>query len=184
MGYSTDFSGVLEFVNPLTDDELSTLDSILEEDSREHKEWGNPGVFFIDLCLTEDAGGLEWNGAEKTNYMDNIINLVIREMRKRHPEFGLTGCLKAQGENPDDRYYIVVDETGARKKTPDDITNEYEVRHKSGSFAPDAEYFVLRLDGGSNYQDAAIAAIKAYAQTLKDREPNTANMLLNKYGNT
>lgn len=114
MGYSTKFQGILKFSHPLTSGELKTLSTLLKEDVRDHPEWGEHEFYYIDLCFDDSMTGLIWTGAEKTYNMDDIINFVLQKMRESHPTFGLYGIFKAQGEDIDDRYFIVVDEHGAK----------------------------------------------------------------------
>lgn len=109
MGYNTDFKGKLVFVNELTIPQLKKLQSILGEDCRNHKEWTVPSLTYIDLQLTEDYDGIEWNGSEKTYDLALKINVVINEMRKKFPDFALHGTIKAQGEKFEDRYTIFID---------------------------------------------------------------------------
>jgi len=102
MGYTTQFKGTLKFKNELTLSQLGFLNSMLDEDCRKHPEWEAPGLFYIDLKLTDDFSGLEWNGAEKTYDMHQLVNVVIKEMKKKYPDFELTGHLIAQGEDIED----------------------------------------------------------------------------------
>lgn len=116
MGYSTDFKGELRFVNEPTASQLVALKNMCGEDCREHPEWGTDGLYYIDLELTDDFTGLRWNGAEKTYDLDKLVNVVIIEMRKRWPDFALTGALAAQGEEVTDRWALVIGETGLAEK--------------------------------------------------------------------
>lgn len=115
MGYNTDFTGELYFTNKLSVNELDILNQFLYSvDVREHAEWDNPaGVTWIELQMVFDCvgkeSGIKWNGAEKTYAMDKAIELILREMRKEFPEFGLKGTLIGQGEDIDDRFSIFVD---------------------------------------------------------------------------
>ena len=116
MGYSTDFRGTLEFTHELTASQLAYLNIILGEDCREHPEWqadinavSDHKLDYIDLELATDFSGIRWNGAEKTYSMTECVNLIIRLMQKRWPDFGLEGKLEAQGEDWDDRWFLVVD---------------------------------------------------------------------------
>jgi len=109
MGYGTEFRGELKFTSELSTSQLTYLNTILGGDCREHPEWNEPELRYIDLELTEDLSGIEWNGGEKTYHMTESINLVIRLMRSRWwPAFSLTGELLAQGEEIDDRWMLVI----------------------------------------------------------------------------
>jgi hypothetical protein len=112
MGYNTDFEGTLEFTATPTPGMLAKLQTILGEDCREHPEWGAPELTWINLEINEEGTGLEWNGQETTYEMDGLVNVVIREMRKTYPDFGLTGTLRAQGEDIGDLWEVVIGEDG------------------------------------------------------------------------
>lgn len=116
MGYSTNFKGELKFSRELTASELAKVKSFLGEDVREHPEWKNNGLYYIDLELTDDFSGVKWDGSEKTYGMDEAVNLIIREMRKEVPDFGFTGTLSAQGERFDDRWQLVINANGLAEK--------------------------------------------------------------------
>src|SRR5258708_4315685 len=103
MGYSTEFRGELKFTRELTGSELARLKGMLGQDCRQHPEWYAKGLYRVDLELLEDFSGLRWDGTEKTYDLDRLVNVVIREMRKAVPDFGLTGKLVAQGEDMDDQ---------------------------------------------------------------------------------
>ena len=56
--------------------------------------------------------GLEWDGSEKTYGMTAIINMITHNMRQEFPHFQLSGQLEAQGESFDDRWVLVLDDSG------------------------------------------------------------------------
>jgi hypothetical protein len=116
MGYTTKFLGSLKFTGELTATQLAHLKKMLNEDCRDHPEWGATDLYYIDLELADDFSGLRWSGAEKTYSMEKLVNVVIREMRKRWPEFGLSGELEAQGEDHDDRWRLVIGADGMAAK--------------------------------------------------------------------
>jgi len=115
MGYSTNFDGVLKFKSVLTPEQIAKVRSFLGEDCREHPEWeGSRGLTYIDLKFlgrrnNEDFSGLEWNGSEKTYQLVEKVNLIITEMRKEYPDFGLEGSILAQGEDIDDRWILSIE---------------------------------------------------------------------------
>ena len=113
MGYTTEFKGVLQFTTELKASQLAFLTSILKEDCREHPEWDAKGLSYIDLQLTADFSGIEWDGAEKSYDMDHIVNVVIRLMRDKWPAFGLKGKFIAQGEDIDDRWELTIENNWA-----------------------------------------------------------------------
>ena len=108
MGYSTDFKGELKFERELTGSELAKVRAFLEEDCRDHPDWGNTNLYYVDLELLDDFSGLKWNGAEKTYGMVEIVNMIITNMKKEVPDFSLTGKLFAQGEDIDDRWELSI----------------------------------------------------------------------------
>jgi hypothetical protein len=116
MGYTTKFNGELRFTKELSASQLATLDAMLGEDCRDHPEWGANDLYYIDLELTKDFGGLKWNGTEKTYGLEKLVNVVIAQMRKKWPDFGLTGTLMAQGEDFDDVWALNIGADGLAHK--------------------------------------------------------------------
>ncbi len=118
MGYSTDFNGELKFKEELRASELSEIKKFLEEDCRNHPEWGNLDLYYVDLELLDDFSGLQWNGAEKTYGMVDVVNMIIKNMRGRlkYTDFGFIGELFAQGEDYDDRWKLVINNEGFAEK--------------------------------------------------------------------
>lgn len=124
MGYSTDFSGVLKIKNDLTASQLRELNRILNSDTEDlMKEF--PEAFrgnnikakdaYIQLELNQEFNGIQWDGSEKCYYMTEVVNVVIECMKKTVPDFELEGSLLAQGEEPEDRWNLVIDEGVAKK---------------------------------------------------------------------
>ncbi len=117
MGYNTEFKGQLKFVKELSTKALQKLSEMLGEDCRDHPEWGSIGLTHIDLRITKDFSGLEWDDdTEKTYDLPEKINLVTRHMRIDFPEFELEGKLLAQGEDIDDRWELIMEEGVATEK--------------------------------------------------------------------
>lgn len=106
MGYSTEFKGELKFKTEMTATQLSKVKAFLGEDCRNHPEWGRSDLTYIDLQLTDDFSGLQWDGSEKTYDIVDKVNLVIQQMQLLYPEFGLEGQLLAQGEDMNDRWML------------------------------------------------------------------------------
>lgn len=117
MGYTTKFSGVLKFVNPITPEQILKLQTILGEDCRDHPEWGARHLSYIDLKITKDSAGLQWDGSEKTYDLPEKVNVVIDQMQKEFPEFALTGRLLAQGEEVGDVWHLVMENNRAVEHT-------------------------------------------------------------------
>ena len=108
MGYTTTFKGELKFTADLSSKQLAKVKSFCGEDCREHLEWHNTQLTYIDLELLPDFSGLKWDGSEKTYDLVDKVNLIIEQMQKEYPEFGLSGKLAAQGEDADDRWFLVI----------------------------------------------------------------------------
>ena len=108
MGYSTNYDGVINFNHTITVPEIAKLETILGEDVRDHPDWGEQDFYFVDLCLTDDMIGLVWSNDEKTHSMKEQIEMIINIMTKEFPLFSLSGSMKAQGEEINDRYLIEV----------------------------------------------------------------------------
>lgn len=76
-----------------------------------------PDLTYIDLEITSEGDGLQWNCCEKTYDLVDKINLVIDLMRKEFPDFGLSGEMLAQGEERKDKWRILIDSSGYAVKT-------------------------------------------------------------------
>jgi hypothetical protein len=124
MGYSTSFKGELRFTSEPTAKQLAALSAMFGEDCRDHPEWDAKGLYYVDLELNDDFTGIRWNGAEKTYGLEQIVNVVIRQMRKQWPDFGLTGSLLAQGESLEDRWALHIGEDGFASKQAIAITGQ------------------------------------------------------------
>ena len=116
MGYSTQFKGKLKFTTDIPLTTFKYLQSILGEDCRDHPEWNAGKLTYIDLQVTDDFEGIEWNGSEKTYDLVDKINLIIKLMKEKYPKFGLTGELLAQGEDIDDRWILKMEDNIAIQK--------------------------------------------------------------------
>jgi hypothetical protein len=118
MGYNTEFKGKLKFKTELTTSQLAKVNSFLGEDCRDHPEWeGSTGLYYVDLVLLDDFSGLQWNSeTEKTYQLDEIINMLIKNIRKEIPDFSLEGKLLAQGDDIDDRWELIMENGIAIKK--------------------------------------------------------------------
>jgi hypothetical protein len=116
MGYTTEFTGELLFTTELTASQIVYLNTILGEDCRDHADWETSGLYALDLELNDDFTGIRWDGSEKTYDMDQLVNVVIRLMRKKWPEFSLRGELLARGEEWSDRWKLVIGDDGFAKK--------------------------------------------------------------------
>lgn len=117
MGYNTKFKGELKFTTELNASHLAKLKTFFGEDPDKHMEWlsdfskkalDESNFSYINLEFTDNFDGIRWNGGEKTYFMENSINLIIKEMKKMIPEFGLTGEMYAQGEDVEDRWILKI----------------------------------------------------------------------------
>lgn len=127
MGYTTRFSGELKFTQPLTKDQEEQLRSYFGEDFRDHPEWQeflprHSHLSYIDLTFAQDMSGLKHDGSEKTYYFEEIINSVLKMMRKKWPEFGLTGALLATGEEAGDIWKLVIGDDGIARRAKIDAS--------------------------------------------------------------
>jgi hypothetical protein len=139
MGYSTDFNGELKFTTDLTSNQLAKVKSFLGEDCRNHPEWNQTGLTYIDLELTKDFSGLQWDGSEKTYELVEKVNLLITEMKKEYPEFGLGGKILAQGEDNEDRWILTIENGIA-------VSKEIEIVGKDIECPNCGEHFSIEIE--------------------------------------
>lgn len=121
MGYNTDYKGILKFREELKPSELAYLNQFLGEDIRDHKDWemnqwSNELYYSIDLKLTDDFSGIQYDGTEKSYKMIAQINYVISQMKNVKSDFELVGKFVCQGEDLEDRYEIVIENDEAIKR--------------------------------------------------------------------
>lgn len=121
MGYTTEFKGVLLFSKELTASELCYLSTFLGEDIRDHNEWPtnehSENLYYsIDLALKKDFTGLEWTGKEKSYDMVSQVNYLISVMKAKKESFGLVGEFLCQGEEIEDRWKLIINESGLAEK--------------------------------------------------------------------
>ena len=112
MGYSTDFTGILWFTSEPSVAQLTKLKTLFDEDCRDHPEWESGEAGYIDLEITNDFKGIKWNGAEKTRGLVDSVNIILSEMKKLFPNFGLSGEMEAQGEEGSDQWILCISESG------------------------------------------------------------------------
>ena len=128
MGYTTMFTGSLDFVGDIPREQLAYLNNnILGQDCRDHPglKWlGAKGLYYIDLELLDNFKGIQWNGAEKVYDMDKLVNVVIRQMRQRFPDFKLQGIMYAQGEDFADKWKLVINNNGWAVKERIKVTGD------------------------------------------------------------
>ena len=140
MGYTTTFKGDLKFTKELSASQLAALKAMMGEDCRDHPEWDAKDLYYIDLELNDDFSGLRWSGQEKTYGMVKLVNLVITEMRKKWPDFGLAGTFSAQGEDVEDRWTLAIGKDGMAEKHKVPIVGErITCPHCEGKFILEAK---------------------------------------------
>lgn len=130
MGYSTDFSGSLKISPKLDKSQKDYLKTFLGADCRDHKEWfalipdwkHSRNLTYIDLELTDDEDALQWDGSEKTYDLAEKVELIIKLMRIKVPEFSLHGKLYAQGESRNDTWILRADGDVVVEETIDLVT--------------------------------------------------------------
>lgn len=104
MGYTTKFKGKLFFVNTISADCLQKINKTLSE------------IKNVDLKLTGNLDGLEWDHSEKTYDLVEKVNAIILTVKKQFPEFALIGELLAQGEDVGDIWKLVIEDGVAIEK--------------------------------------------------------------------
>lgn len=128
MGYTTKFTGTLEFIEEPKASVIAYLkNQVLGEDCREHPKW--PEILnmpeikdftYLDFELTEYFEGIEWDGSEKSYDMPAKVGVICALVRNNFPEFkGFKGRLEAQGDEVDDRWYLKMNEDGMTAKRVD-----------------------------------------------------------------
>ena len=111
MGYSTYFTGVLKFKEPITKEQEALLDDISGIDYRDgHPFFGVdcPNISYIDFVITENKLGIEHRGAEESYGAVEQVNFIIDVMKSRYTNFTLEGGLIAQGEEVEDVWKLLI----------------------------------------------------------------------------
>lgn len=139
MGYSTQFKGELKFAKEPTASQLAHLQSFFGEDCRDHPEWGAKDLYYVDLELEKDFSGIKWNGAEKTYKLHELVNMILREMRKKWPDFSLEGKLAAQGEDIEDRWELTIEDGNAVRRDVAIVGQKLTCPHCERNFILEAE---------------------------------------------
>ena len=120
MGYTTDFKGILKFTKELKQTELAKLNKILENEvdikDPDLQNFAHPNMLrYLDLELSEDFSGVEWDGSEKTYHMNEMIGFVNLKLGQIAPGCELEGQFECQGEDFDDTYILKVDGSKVEK---------------------------------------------------------------------
>lgn len=75
-----------------------------------------PGLW-CDFEPTEDGMGIQWNGKEKTYHGAEWIHYICTHILEP-AGYTLNGTMKAQGEERDDQWSIIVENNNVTTKTP------------------------------------------------------------------
>lgn len=121
MGYTTTFSGTLQIKSDLTKNEIKFLRKIegeVPDDicKRYEAKYGRLSWGCFDFQMNDDMEGFEWNGGEKTYDAEKQIQFIIDECLSINPKFLLEGVMLCQGEDPDDRWRLVVKKNKVTKQ--------------------------------------------------------------------
>ena len=115
MGHSTNYTGKIRITN-LDLDKVRKLKTFLGADKRDLMR---DGVIteaqvdlleyscFFDMELDEDLTAIQWNGNEKTNELENWLNMVGAHLDLKYQEGDNILC---QGEEIEDRYVLIVED--------------------------------------------------------------------------
>lgn len=139
MGYSTEFKGAVKFKQELTASQLAEMKRYLGEDMRDLLSPNDYDDIEGDWChlnmeFTDDFSGLQWDGAEKTNEIPEMLNFLTKKMREKWEDFEFTGEFFAQGEDYGDVWMLqMIDGVAVRKETPR-IGGEVECPHCEETF--------------------------------------------------
>ncbi len=116
MWYSTEFKWTLKFKEGMTVKWLAFLNTILWEDARDHEEWNAGNLTRMDLEVTKELDGIQWNWSEKTYDLDTKIALIIHLMSEKFPEFWIDWELLANWEEFDDIWKIIVKDNKVERR--------------------------------------------------------------------
>tara|TARA_R110000744_G_scaffold380215_1_gene500200 strand:- start:2527 stop:3063 length:537 start_codon:yes stop_codon:yes gene_type:complete len=114
MGHSTNYTGTIR-INNLNLEKVRKLKTFLGADKRDLMRDGViteaqmdllEYSYFFDMELDEEMTALQWNGSEKTNGLENWLNLVGCALDLDYQEGDSLLC---QGEEIEDRYLIMIE---------------------------------------------------------------------------
>jgi len=118
MGYNIEFKGAFQFNKELDSNDMRYLEELLEKsDYRKFNETLNQdyvskNLTFLNLELTVDRNGVQWDSSEKSHSMDSALNLITILMQRRKPGFKLIGEMFAQGDELGDVFKIIINKDG------------------------------------------------------------------------
>jgi hypothetical protein len=107
MGYQTEFTGSVTVEPPLAAAQVAHLREFSEE---RHDDWDIPNIprsVWCDWVATDDGTAIKWNGTEKFYDGDQWMRYLIDTFIQPAGHV-VNGVIEAQGEDPDDRWDLVV----------------------------------------------------------------------------
>ncbi len=118
MGYTTQFDGSLKFNREMTEPELAFIKSMFWLEGDYSAPWIHPHgkPHYIQLELTKDNDGIQWDGSEKFYDAVEAVNFIIDNAKRQITDFALSGQLLAQGEEVGDIWRLKIDGDGFAKR--------------------------------------------------------------------
>lgn len=125
MGYSTKYTGTVMFDRPLdlNGDLAQRLDEIF--DSARDAGLTKPPSTYCDLKFVNRNQGLKWNGAEKTDDLDEWFAYLIKHFFAPN-SYVLNGSMLAQGEEVGDLWRLEVKDNVVTKIEIDNRTHDWK----------------------------------------------------------
>lgn len=139
MGYSTHYKGTIRIYN-LDLERVRILNLYLGKDKREIVQHIPPGedlpFTFFSVELNEEMTALQWDGAEKTYGMLEMLNFLrlIAQL-----EFGEGDNMVCQGDEIEDRYILVVENNEVIKRAIISESQGSDVYVTMGSYYDEEE---------------------------------------------
>lgn len=127
MGYSTQFKGELKFTREPTAKELAFIKSMFHVDDEQAKELGLVGaehISYVQFEFTDGFDGIRWDGSEKFYKAVEAVNFVIDNAKAHCNGLSLTGSLAAQGDEPDDRWILVIGDDGRATRSEQPVVGQ------------------------------------------------------------
>lgn len=124
MSYDTKYNGILLFNKELTTKQLCFLSTFLRKNTENHPEWSKYKGYgelmtkhggSIDLEISSDFLGLQWNGRGSNYNMVEAITFLINAMKTVVDDFTLTGQFDCRGEELDDIWTLIIENDEAKR---------------------------------------------------------------------
>lgn len=112
MGYDTDYKGCILF-EPATPEIVKFIYEIVErtdlhEDPDYPHDWHLDHMFSsLDLELDDNEDGLWWQSGERSYDLDDQINVLVHMVRKKFPDFRISGGSMEMLEECEDPKFII-----------------------------------------------------------------------------